>query len=125
MILTKDERRRKRHLRVRKKIFGTKDMPRIVIFKSNKGIYASLVIDEETPNRVLLTVSSLSPEIREKRKEGVKGYNIEGARQVGELLAKKSQGLGITRVVFDRSGYRYTGRLKSFADAARKGGLKF
>jgi len=123
MISTKDERRRKRHLRVRKKIFGTKDMPRIVVFKSSKGIYASLVIDEESPNKVLMTVSSLSPDIRGK--EGVKGYNVEGARQVGELLARKAVELGISKVVFDRSGYIYTGRLKSLADAARKGGLKF
>ncbi len=123
MISTKDERRRKRHLRVRKKIFGTKDMPRIVVFKSSKGIYASLVIDEESPNKVLMTVSSLSPDIRGK--EGVKGYNVEGARQVGELLARKALELGISKVVFDRSGYIYTGRLKSLADAARKGGLKF
>jgi len=82
------------------------------------------VIDEENPNRVLTTVSSLSPEIKGS-KEGVKGYNVEGARQVGELLAKKAQEMGVGKVVFDRSGYRYTGRLKSLADAARKGGLKF
>lgn len=125
MISTREERRKKRHLRVRKKIFGTREMPRIVIFKSNRGIYASLVVDEESPNRVLTTVSCLSHEIKKGKKEGVKGYNLEGARQVGELLARKSLEMGIEKVVFDRSGYRYTGRLKTLADAARKGGLKF
>lgn len=125
MTLTKNQQRKKRHIRVRKKIFGTNDTPRIVIFKSNKAIYASLVIDEVSPNRVLTTVSSLSPEVRGEKKEGAKGYNVEGARQVGEILAKKALELGISKVVFDRGGYRYTGRLKSLADAARKGGLKF
>ncbi len=125
MISTREERRQKRHLRVRKKISGTKDMPRIVVFKSSKGLYASLVNDEESPNRVLTTVSTLSPEIRKEKKEGVKGYNIEGAKRVGELLAGRAIKMGISKVVFDRSGYKYTGRLKSFADAARKGGLKF
>jgi large subunit ribosomal protein L18 len=125
MNLTKENRRRKRHLRVRKKIFGTKEMPRVVIFKSNKFVYASLVVDEELPSRVLTTVSFLSPEIKEKKQENVKGYNIEGAKQVGELLAKKSLEMGIEKVVFDRSGYKYTGVLKALADAARKGGLKF
>jgi large subunit ribosomal protein L18 len=125
MIPTKQQRRIKRHLRVKKKVFGTKAVPRIVIFKSNRCIYASLVVDEEIPNRVLTTVSCLSKEIRGKKQENVKGYNIEGAREVGFLLAKKSLELGVEKVVFDRSGYRYTGRVKVLADAARKGGLKF
>ncbi|MBN1444760.1 MAG: 50S ribosomal protein L18 [Candidatus Omnitrophica bacterium] len=122
--MIKEERRKKRHLRVRKKIFGSKDIPRVVVFKSNKYIYASLVVDEEYPNRVLMTVSGTSPEIRQSG-EKVKGYNAAGAVQVGKLLAKKSLEKGISKVVFDRSGYKYTGRVKALADAAREGGLKF
>ncbi len=125
MTKTREERRQKRHLRVRKKIFGRKDAPRVVIFKSNRYIYVSLVVDEESPGKVLTTVSGLSPEIKGQKGEKVRGYNTAGARQVGELLAKKASQMGVTKVVFDRSGYRYTGRIKALADAAREGGLKF
>jgi len=126
MKITKEARRGKRHLRVRKKIYGTSEVPRVVIFRSNKHLYASLVNDEESPCRVLLTVSSLSSEFKENKVETkVKGYNIEGARKIGELFAKKCLEKGITQVVFDRGGYKYGGRVKAFADAARKGGLKF
>ncbi len=125
MTMIKEERRKKRHLRVRKKIFGRKDVPRVVIFKSCKYIYASLVIDEESPNKVLMTVSSVSPAIKGQKQEGVKGYNVAGAKQVGQLFAKKSLEMGFNKVVFDRSGYKYTGRVKALADAAREGGLKF
>jgi len=125
MTMIKEERRKKRHQRVRKKIFGRKDVPRVVIFKSSKYIYASLVVDEESPNKVLMTVSSISPAIKGQKQEGVKGYNIAGAKQVGQLFAKKSLEMGIDKVVFDRSGYKYTGRVKALADAAREGGLKF
>ncbi len=125
MISTKQQRRKKRHLRVRKKVFGTREVPRVVIFKSNRHIYASLAVDEEIPNKILLTVSSLSTEIKENKQEDVKSYNVKGARQIGELLAKKSLEMGISKVVFDRSGYKYTGKIKALADAARKGGLKF
>jgi large subunit ribosomal protein L18 len=126
MKITKEARREKRHLRVRKKIYGTSKIPRVVIFRSNKHLYASLVNDEESPCRVLLTVSSLSSEFKENKTETkVRGYNIAGAGKIGELFAKKCMEKGITQVVFDRGGYKYGGRVKAFADAARKGGLKF
>ncbi|MCM8777450.1 MAG: 50S ribosomal protein L18 [Candidatus Omnitrophica bacterium] len=125
MKITKEIRREKRHLRVRKKISGTLEIPRVVVFRSNKHLYASLVNDDESPSRVLLTVSSLSPELRENKTDKLKGYNVEGAKKVGELFAKKCIEKGIKQVVFDRGGYRYGGRVRAFAESARKGGLKF
>ncbi|MCM8820556.1 MAG: 50S ribosomal protein L18 [Candidatus Omnitrophica bacterium] len=125
MKITKEIRREKRHLRVRKKISGTLEIPRVVVFRSNKHLYASLVNDDESPSRVLLTISSLSPEFRENKTDKLKGYNVKGAEKVGELFAKKCIEKGIKQVVFDRGGYRYGGRVRAFAEAVRKGGLKF
>ncbi|MCX8082574.1 MAG: 50S ribosomal protein L18 [bacterium] len=125
MKITKEARRKKRHLRVKKKISGTSEVPRVVIFRSNKGFYASLVNDEHYPCKILLTVSSLSSEFKENKPDKTKGYNVEGAKRLGEIFARKCTEKGITKVVFDRSGYKYGGRVKAFAEAARKGGLKF
>lgn len=125
MKLTKDERRVKRHMSIRKKIRGTTDSPRILVFKSGKHIYASVIVDESNSSRILLTVSSVSGEVREKLTGKSKGYNIEGAKAVGTLLGIKAKEKGIEKVVFDRNGYIYAGRVKALAEAARKGGLKF
>jgi large subunit ribosomal protein L18 len=108
------ERRYKRHLRVRNKISGTAERPRLVVFRSLKHIYAQLV--DDTANRTLATVSDLGIE------QGKKG---ERAAEVGRLIAERAKTAGITRVVFDRAGYRYHGRIKAVADGARKGGLAF
>ena len=107
------ERRYKRHLRVRNKISGTAERPRLVVFRSLKHIYAQLV--DDTANRTLATVSDLGIE------QGKKG---ERAAEVGKLIAERAKTAGITRVVFDRAGYRYHGRIKALADAAREAGLK-
>lgn len=126
MKLTGEEKRKKRHLRVRKKIFGTYEKPRLVVFRSNLHIYALLVVDEEKPNKVLTVISSLTPGFKELSGEGkMKGGNVNGAKTVGDLIAKKAKELKIEKVVFDRGGYKYTGRVKALADSARKGGLKF
>jgi len=127
MRKTKEEKRKKRHLRIRKKISGTEERPRLVVFRSLKHIYASLVVDDVSPCKVLTTVSSLSEEFKKLAKENsnAKGGNVEGAKIVGTLIAKKAKELGIEKVVFDRAGYKYTGRVKALADFARKGGLKF
>lgn len=117
--------RKKRHLSIRKKIFGTSEAPRLVVFRSSKHIYVSVVIDEERPNKVLTGVSSLSKEFGDIKKDEAKGGNIEGARIVGELIAKKCKTFGIEKVSFDRGGYKYAGRVKFLAESARKGGLKF
>lgn len=124
MIKGKEQRRKKRHFSIRKSLNGTHERPRIVVFRSNKNIYASIVIDEETPNRVLATVSSLAQDFKGGEAQN-KGWNVQGASLVGALLAKRAKELGIERVVFDRGGYKYAGRVKAVADAAREGGLKF
>ncbi|MCX7704851.1 MAG: 50S ribosomal protein L18 [bacterium] len=125
MRLTKQVKRKIRHIRVRKKIIGTRERPRLVVFRSLKHIYGSVVIDEVQPNRVLLTVSSLSEEFKKNAKPDEKGGNVKGAFLVGKLLAEKARSMGIEAVVFDRAGYHYGGRVKFFADGARQGGLKF
>jgi large subunit ribosomal protein L18 len=111
---THAERRFKRHLRVRNKVTGTSERPRLVVFRSLKHIYAQLV--DDNTRRTLATVSDLGIE------QGKKG---ERAAEVGKLIAERAKAAGITRVVFDRAGYRYHGRIKAVADGARKGGLEF
>lgn len=116
--------RKKRHLRVRKKVKGTLERPRLVVFKSNKHIYAQLVIDSPVgPCKVITGASTLSPEIREEVK-ATKG-KIEKAKLVGKLIASRVQAKGFKKVVFDRGGYKYHGRVKALADAAREAGLEF
>jgi len=106
-------------MRIRKKINGTAEAPRLAVYRSNKQIYVQVVDD-------LNGVTILSASSREKdiaAQTGVK--KIEQAKLVGKLLATKCKEKGIEKVVFDRSGYKYHGRVKSLADAAREGGLKF
>jgi large subunit ribosomal protein L18 len=112
--------REKRHLRVRRKLFGVPERPRLCVHRSTKHIYAQ-VIDDST-GRSLVMVSSLSPEARQS---GAVGKNIESARVVGKILAQKAVERGIQKVVFDRGGYLYHGRVKALADAARENGLNF
>jgi len=114
-MITKTERRYKIKLRVRGKIQGTTERPRLTVFRSNKQIYAQ-VIDDLT-GKTLASASSLKMDDKAPKKEI--------ASKVGELVAKAAQEAGITTVVFDRNGYLYHGRIKELADAARKGGLKF
>lgn len=106
-------------MRIRKVIKGTADIPRLAVFRSNKEIYVQAVDDQ---NRITL----LSASSKEKEIAGQKGMKkTEQAKLVGKLLATKCREKGIEKVVFDRSGYKYHGRVKSLADAAREGGLKF
>ena len=114
MALNKIERRRRIHYRIRKKVNGTAEMPRMVVFRSNKQIYAQVINDLE--GKTIASASSLGLEAMPK---------IQQAEKVGELVAKKALEAGVTSVVFDRNGYLYHGRVKSLADAARKGGLNF
>ena len=111
---TRAEKRFRRHLRVRKKVEGTEERPRLVVKRSLKHIYAQIVDDRA--NRTILTVSDLTVG------EGKKG---ERAAAVGKALAERAKAAGITRVVFDRAGYQYHGRVKAVADGAREGGLEF
>ena len=125
MRLNREDKRKKRHLSISKKIRGTEERPRVVVYRSHLHIYASVVVDEISSARTLLTVSSLTDEAKGDFSEKIKGSNVEGAKIVGTLLSKKSKEKGIEKVVFDRNGYLYAGRVKALADAARKGGLKF
>jgi large subunit ribosomal protein L18 len=111
---TREERRTRRHLRVRKKVMGTPERPRLVVYRSLKHIYAQLV--DDVAQRTLATVSS--------RAVG-EGKKTEKATAVGKALAERAKSTGITRVVFDRAGYKYHGRVKAVADGAREGGLDF
>ncbi len=119
MALTKLERRSRIRLRIRKRINGTAEKPRVAVFRSNKQIYVQLV--DDLNGVTLLSASSKEKEIATKT--GLK--KTEQAKLVGKSLADKCRGKGIENVVFDRSGYKYHGRVKSLADAAREGGLKF
>jgi large subunit ribosomal protein L18 len=112
-------RRLRRHGRVRRKVSGTGDRPRVCVFRSLRQIYAQVIDDRA--GRTLAAASSLDPELRGK----VNGGNAEGAAAVGEALAGKAAAHGITEVVFDRGGYKYHGRVKALAEGARKGGLRF
>jgi len=116
--------RLRRKKRIRKKIFGTPERPRLAVYKSLKHIYAQII--DDTIGHTLVAASSLSPEIREKIAElKAKGGKTEVARAVGELIAKKALEKGIKKVCFDRGGFKYHGRIKALADAAREAGLNF
>lgn len=120
LIKKKRTGRLRRHKRIRKKITGTPERPRLFVFKSLRHIYAHLI--DDTAGKTLFTVSTLSPELKGKLKTG---GNIEAAKMVGKLLGEKAKERGITKVVFDRGGYKYHGRVKALADAAREAGLEF
>jgi large subunit ribosomal protein L18 len=111
---TRAEKRLRRHLRVRKKVVGTPERPRLVVYRSLKHITAQLV--DDTGRRTLMTISSAGV---------AEGKKIEKSVAVGRQLATRAKAAGITRVVFDRAGYKYHGRVKAVADGAREGGLEF
>ena len=112
--------RERRHLRVRKKIYGTTNSPRLSVFRSVSEIYAQVIDDME--GSTLVSASSIDTELRGKM-DGLK--KIEQARLVGKAVAERAKNKGIEMVVFDRGGFRYTGRVKALADGAREGGLDF
>ena len=111
------EARRRRHRRVRGKIMGTSERPRLVVFRSNRGIEAQLVDDES--GRTIASANWLSVA------KGFKGNKSEQAAEVGKSLAKAAKAAGVETCVFDRGGYLYHGRVKALADGAREGGLRF
>jgi large subunit ribosomal protein L18 len=119
MQFNKNEARQKRHARVRKRLAGTAERPRMSVYRSNKNIYAQIVNDEI--GRTLVAASTLDASLR-----GAKdGANVDGAVAVGKLIAERALAAGVTKVVYDRGGYLYHGRIKALADAAREGGLDF
>ncbi len=118
--LDKRAARLRRHRRVRKKVFGVTECPRLSVYRSIKHIYAQIIDDQE--GNTLVSVSTLSPDVRDK----VSGSNnIEAAKVVGEAIGKKAIEKSITNVVFDRGGYLYHGKVKALAESAREAGLKF
>ncbi len=109
-----------RHKRVRGKISGTPEIPRLCVFRSNKYIYAQIIDDVE--GVTLVSASSMEPELKA---DFPNGSNKEAAKAVGQLIGKKAVEKGISKVVFDRGGYLYHGRVKELADGARESGLQF
>lgn len=116
----KNKARLKRHLRVRKKIVGTTARPRLNIFRSAKHMYAQIIDDAN--GVTLVAASTLDGDLKS---DIANGGNVESARKVGELIAKRAKEAGIDKVVFDRGGYLYHGRVQALADAAREAGLEF
>ena len=122
-IKTKDDRRRRIQLRQRKRISGTTERPRLSVFRSVAHIYAQVI--DDLSGKTLVAVSSLDPGLKGALEKDVRGGNIKGAAAVGKAIAERSIDKGIKRVVFDRSGFLYHGRIRAVADAARKAGLEF
>ena len=110
--------RQARHTRVRKSITGTASIPRLNVFRSNSNIFAQIIDDEK--GITLVSASSIDKELKLEN-----GGNVEAAKKVGELIAKRAKKAKITEVVFDRGGYLYHGRVKALAEAARENGLEF
>ena len=113
---SRNELRKKRHARVRNKVSGTSECPRLNVFRSNSQIFAQVIDDEK--GVTLVSSSSLSLKLEN-------GGNIEGAKLVGKDIAEKCKAANITKVVFDRGGYQYHGRIEALAEAARSNGLEF
>ncbi len=123
MISAKEKRlaRLRRKKRVRKKVFGTPERPRLSVYRSLKHIYAQVI--DDTKGITLAAASTLDPALREQLKD-IKG-KVEAARLVGKLVAERALEKGIKKVVFDRGGFKYHGRVKALADGAREAGLEF
>ena len=117
MKATRQQARHRRHRRVRKRVRGTADRPRLAVYRSNRYIYAQII--DDTAGHTLAAASSQEPELRGST------LNVATAAKVGELIAARAQEAGISSVVFDRGGYKYHGRIKALADAAREAGLEF
>ncbi|HHN64143.1 MAG TPA: 50S ribosomal protein L18 [Nitrospirae bacterium] len=120
MKRSKEELRKRRHRRVRKKVYGRPDRPRLCVYGSLNHIYAQIIDDYK--GHTMVAASTLDKEIRGEIKHG---GNVDAARKVGTLIATRAVQKGIKRVVFDRGGFKYHGRIKALADAAREAGLEF
>jgi large subunit ribosomal protein L18 len=119
-VMTKQEIRSRIHRRIRKRIAGSGERPRLAVFRSQGHIYAQIIDDEQ--GRTLCAASSLDGELRAGTK---RGSNVATAKAVGSLIATRAKEKGVSAVVFDRGGFQYHGRVKALAEAAREGGLKF
>jgi large subunit ribosomal protein L18 len=122
-IKTKEDRRDRIKLRLRKRIAGTTERPRLSVFRSVAHIYVQ-VIDDRT-GTTIAAASTVEPALKGSLGDGARGGNSKGAEAVGKAIAERLKARGITRVVFDRNGFLYHGRIKAVADAARSAGLEF
>lgn len=119
----KNAARQKRHARVRKRVAGTSDRPRLNVYRSDNNIYAQII--DDGAGRTLAAASSLDSSLRDSKAPRSAGGNVAAAQNVGKLIAERAKAAGIAKVVFDRGGYLYHGRVQSLADAARENGLDF
>ena len=122
-IKTKDDRRVRIQLRQRKRIAGSTERPRLSVFRSVAHIYAQVI--DDLKGQTLVSASSVDAALKGTFAKGVRGGNVKGAEAIGKVIAERSIEKGIKRVVFDRSGFLYHGRIRAVADAARKAGLEF
>ncbi|MBN9663087.1 MAG: 50S ribosomal protein L18 [Acidobacteria bacterium] len=115
--IDKDSRRRRIHVRIRERVKGTQERPRLAVFRSIKNIYAQVIDDRA--GRTIVSASSAETNAT------ANGGNLAGAKEIGKLVAERAKAQGVSKVVFDRGGYLYHGRIKALADAAREAGLEF
>ncbi|MBD2251817.1 50S ribosomal protein L18 [Nostoc parmelioides] len=120
MKLTRRESKQRRHRRVRGKVQGSPERPRLAVFRSNEHIYAQVI--DDTQHHTLVSASTVEPEVKSNLASGA---NCQASAQIGKLIAVRSLEKGITKVVFDRGGNLYHGRIKALAEAAREAGLDF
>ena len=119
--LNKNEARQQRHIRVRKRVIGTPERPRLNVYRSTNNIYAQVI--DDYAGRTLAAASTLDASLRDGKKGS--GGNVTAAQAVGRLVAERAKEAGVSKVVFDRGGYLYHGRVQALADAARENGLEF
>ncbi|MCC7124038.1 MAG: 50S ribosomal protein L18 [Acidobacteria bacterium] len=122
-IHTKEDRRDRIKHRIRKRLRGTAEQPRLSVFRSGMHIYAQVIDDQS--GRTLASASSVEPTVKATLADGARGGNRKGAEVVGQAIAERLKEKGITRVVFDRNGFLYHGRVRAVAEAARNAGLQF
>ena len=121
--INKNEARQKRHTRVRKRVQGTPERPRLNVYRSTNNIYAQII--DDLAGKTLVAASSLDATLKGGKSDKSTGGNVEAAKTVGTLVAERAKAAGVTKVVFDRGGYLYHGRIQALADAARENGLDF
>jgi large subunit ribosomal protein L18 len=122
-IKTKEDRRDRIKFRIRKRMLGTTERPRLTVFRSVAHIYVQVIDDRS--GQTLASASSLEPTVKGKMAKGIAGGNVKGAEMVGTAIAERLKEKGITKVVFDRNGFLYHGRVRAVAEAARTAGLEF
>ena len=122
-IKTKDDRRQRIKYRLRKRTQGHTERPRLTVFRSVAHIYVQVI--DDTTGRTIASASSVEPAVKGSLDKNAKGGNVAGAKVIGKAIAERLKEKGVTRVVFDRNGFLYHGRVKAVADAAREAGLEF